>query len=440
MEKVIRKIVEQQNCNNSVEEIENKVFKYTEKIILEEYDFSKFNKEIYTKGKKKRNIYTFEPKSLEDVMSRYLKVKIDKLFNIKYTSRNKVINTLFNTLPLMDDLNDFVVIRADFKSFFESVQTKDVYNKYIKYSSMKRKDKGFFEDYVEAFEFCYAGLCLSNTLTEIICRDFDKNLRARLDEYGIVYCERYVDDILIILNRYIEKDDVIKSIELSIKEVFGTSPVKLHPKKFSYIARRKFEVGQIQEFNFLGYQFSISKKIIKNNKEYFEFQFGITKIKINKYYNRYKNIFIEYKKNNDIELLRQRLKICSTRIVIKRQVEETSYKWLTKGIVSNYNELRFHLDSLDKDTEKFLKEVYYTIMIELKIQIPYFLINSKEEVSIYNIYSSLKRNRSMVFERNIGIKKKDIERWFDKIDENYSAFNKSYDGIVADYFDKINIK
>lgn len=440
MEKVIKKIVEQQNCNNSIEEIENKASKYTEQIILEEYDFSKFKKEIYTKGKKKRNIYTFEPKSIEDVMSRYLKAKIDKLFNIKYISRNKVINTLFNTLPLMNDLNDFVVIRADFKSFFESVQTKDVYNKYIKYSSMKRKDKGFLKDYVEAFEFCYAGLCLSNTLTEIICRDFDENLRARLEEYGIVYCERYVDDILIILNRYIEEDDVIKSIELSIKEVFGTSPVKLHPKKFSYIARRKFEIGQIQEFNFLGYQFSISKNISKKNKEYFEFQFGITKIKINKYYNRYKNIFIEYKKNNDIELLRQRLKICSTRIVIKKQVEETSYKWLTKGVVSNYNELRFHLDSLDKDTEKFLKEVYYTIMIELKIQIPYFLINSKEEVSIYNIYSSLKRNRSMVFERNIGIKKKDIERWFDKIDENYSAFNKSYDDIVADYFDKINIK
>lgn len=432
MEKIIKKIVQQQNYILSDDDIEKLVREYIEKIGNEEYDFSRYKRETFTKGKRKRDIYTFRFKSVEDIMTRYLKIRIDKLFNIKYISRNKIINTLFNTLPVVNDLNDFVIIRADFKSFFESVPTKYVYEKYIKESLLKRYEKRAFREYAEEIKYCYAGLCLSNGLTEIICKDFDRNLRAKLDKYGVVYFERYVDDMLIILNSYISKDDATDLINLAIRDIFQESPVRLHPGKFSYIARRTISTNQ--DFDFLGYKFSL----ILRNKD-INFKYGITDAKIKKYYNRFKQVFIEYKKNKDIELLRQRLKICSTRVIITKQVGREEFKWMTKGVVANYNELRFHLEALDDDTEHFFKEAYFDIMTDLRIKTPYFLVNSNKEPSIYNTYSSLKRNRSTIFENGIGIKKIDLLKWLTKLDPGYIAGSKNYSTIVADYFKIINI-
>lgn len=99
------------------------------------------------------------------------------------------------------NMNDFVIVRADFKSFFDSVKSEYVYEKYILPSIIKREDKQLLEKYVENFKYCYAGLCLSNGMTEIVCKDFDIVLKARLSEYGVFFYERYVDDIGVSLLR-----------------------------------------------------------------------------------------------------------------------------------------------------------------------------------------------------------------------------------------------
>lgn len=39
--------------------------------------------------------------------------------------------------------------------------------------------------HVGNFKYCYAGLCLSNVMAEIVCKDFDMVLKARLSEYGV---------------------------------------------------------------------------------------------------------------------------------------------------------------------------------------------------------------------------------------------------------------
>ncbi|MFW2504576.1 reverse transcriptase domain-containing protein [Clostridium diolis] len=439
MEKIVSKVVQKQNYTLSDDAIKKIVREYIEDIRNEGYDFSKCKKETFTKGKKRRDIYTFRPKSLEDIMTRYLKIRIDKLFTIRYISRNKIMNSLFNTVPVLNDLNDFVIIRADFKSFFESVPTKYAYEKYIQESALKRYEKRAFRKYAEQIRYCYAGLCLSNGLTEIICKDFDKNLRAKLDKYGVVYFERYVDDMLIILNSYISKDNAVAIINSAIKDVFEESPVRLHPHKFSYIARRNISSSSTQDFDFLGYKFSLMLNN-RRKKECIDFKYGISELKIKKYHNRFKQVFIEYKKNQDIELLRQRLKICSTRVIITKQIGREEFKWMTKGVVANYNELRFHLNSLDNDTEHFFKEAYFDIMRELRIKVPYFLVNSNKEPSIYNIHSSLERNRSTIFENGIGIKKNDLLKWITKVNPIYTDGNKNYSTMVVDYFVIINIR
>ena len=101
------------------------------------FDFSSFNRKIYTQQGKKRSIFSYQKLSCEDILCLYLKKQIDLIFHIKYASRSQIMNMLFNILPVVKDMNDFVIVRADFKSFFDSVLIEHVYNNYIHISLIK---------------------------------------------------------------------------------------------------------------------------------------------------------------------------------------------------------------------------------------------------------------------------------------------------------------
>ena len=161
----------------------------------ETFDFSTKVKEVFTQSGKRRVIYHYPKLSVENFICHYLKKRLDKVFKIEYASRSKIINLLFNTIPALKNMNDFVIIRADFKSFFDSVLSRFVYEKYVLPSLLPRGDKDILEKYIDEYKYCYAGLCLSNGMTEIVCRDFDKKLKARLTSYGVFFYERYVDDM-----------------------------------------------------------------------------------------------------------------------------------------------------------------------------------------------------------------------------------------------------
>ena len=189
-------------------------------ILAKTYDFSSYNCEIFTQQNKKRKIYTYPKLSVENVLCHYLKRQIDNIFEIRYASRSRIMNRLFNTLPVMKNMYDFVIIRADFKSFFDSVLSEHVYNEYIRQSLLTRIDKEILEMYIQNFEYCYAGLCLSNGLTEIICREFDNHIMAKLEKYGVFFYERYVDDMIIATNSFLTQDKFMEIMNETIVEVF----------------------------------------------------------------------------------------------------------------------------------------------------------------------------------------------------------------------------
>lgn len=402
------------------------------------YNFSVPQKTVYTQQKKQRIIYSYTKSSHEDILCQYLKIKIDDIFHIKYASRDKIINLLFNILPTISKINDFVIIKADFKSFFDSVLTEHVYNKYILESSLKRFDKELLKQYIKNSKYCYSGLCLSNGFTEIVCRDFDDHLRARLSKYGVFFYERYVDDIILITNRFITQDDFKELAKSTIKEVFGTCPVKLNEEKFSYLSRREFN-GQYV-FSFLGYAF----QLIKNKKDQITFNYGISDNKQKKYKGLIERAILNYKKDNNVELFRQRIKIYSSRIVIAHSSHNARFEWITKGFVENYKELRNREDDLIKSTKDFLCNTYMNLLKEHNIKPFDFIVeypNTKKN-SIYNLYSNITRNRTIIFEEKIGVSKKTLVRWIQKLTPSYhyNPKTKSYYGIVMDYLDMIKIK
>lgn len=409
-------------------------------IQTETYDFSSFSREVYSQSGKKRVIYSFPKLSVENMLSHYLKQQLDRAFHIKYASRSKIINLLFNTLVATKNMNDFVIVRADFKSFFDSVKSEYVYEKYILPSIIKREDKQLLEKYVENFKYCYAGLCLSNGMTEIVCKDFDIVLKARLSEYGVFFYERYVDDMLIMFNNYISENRIKNIIRETIIEVFGSCPVRLSssPGKFSYISRRNLVSSQ--NFNFLGYEFFILKTVNGRGDEIIDFEYGIAEKKRTKYSNMIERAFINYKLTGNDEVFRQQLKIFSSRVVIARQILGSNFDWLTKGVIANYNELQNVCDYLNVDTKTFLSDLFYQLLRKYDIKRPYFLPKrTSNEESIYNLYSNMKRNRSLLFEESIGVPKEVVLEWIRKIDPFYSAYGKDYYRIVVEYLEMIKI-
>lgn len=409
-------------------------------IQTETYDFSSFSREVYSQSGKKRVIYSFPKLSVENMLSHYLKQQLDRAFHIKYASRSKIINLLFNTLVATKNMNDFVIVRADFKSFFDSVKSEYVYEKYILPSIIKREDKQLLEKYVENFKYCYAGLCLSNGMTEIVCKDFDIVLKARLSEYGVFFYERYVDDMLIMFNNYISENRIKNIIRETIIEVFGSCPVRLSssPGKFSYISRRNLVSSQ--NFNFLGYEFFILKTVNGRGDEIIDFEYGIAEKKRTKYSNMIERAFINYKLTGNDEVFRQQLKIFSSRVVIARQILGSNFDWLTKGVIANYNELQNVCDYLNVDTKTFLSDLFYQLLRKYDIKRPYFLPKrTSNEESIYNLYSNMKRNRSLLFEESIGVPKEVVLEWIHKIDPFYSAYGKDYYRIVVEYLEMIKI-
>ena len=411
-------------------------------ICSDKYDFGKFKREVVTQQGKKRAIYSYDKLLTEDILCQYLKKQIDISFKIRYASRSRIMNVLFNILPAIKDMNDFVLIRVDFKSFFDSVLTEHVYDKYIKTSMMRRFDKELIEKYIAQFKFCYAGLCLSNGMTEIVCRDFDERIKARLSKYGGFFYERYVDDILIITNKYISQTNFTNMMNEEILEAFGKCPVKISSAagKSSYIARRS--LAATQKFNFLGYEFQIDYgPVTKNGKteNVIAFTYGIAEKKRRRYKGIVERAVIDYKNTGDIELLRQRLKLYSSRVVIAKKMGSSTFDWLTKGVVANYNELRFHSNELMPDTQRFLRNLYFTLLKTHGIKIPYFMKQSGREESIYNLMSTLKRNRSILFEENIGVSKKTVVGWMKRLEPTYNEKGKDYYRIVLDYLTHIKV-
>lgn len=433
---VIRKI----DYTLTDEEIDGWCEACREAIQNETYDFSVFSREVYSQAGKKRVIYSFPKRSVENMLSHYLKRQLDRAFHIKYASRSKIINLLFNTLVATKNMNDFVIVRADFKSFFDSVKSQYVYDKYILPSIIKREDKQLLEKYVENFKYCYAGLCLSNGMTEIVCKDFDIVLKARLSKYGVFFYERYVDDMLIMFNNYISEDKIRSIIKETIIEVFDSCPVRINsgPGKFSYISRRT--LTQSQSFNFLGYEFFILKTTNGRGEELIEFEYGIAEKKRMKYSNMIERAFINYKLTGNEEVFRQQLKIFSSRVVIARQILGSSFDWLTKGVIANYNELQYFCDYLNADTKNFLEDLFYQLLRKHNLKRPYFLPKkTSNEETIYNLYSNMKRNRTLLFEESIGVPQEVVLEWIQKIDPFYSSYGKDYYRIVVEYLEMIRI-
>ena len=93
------------------------------------YDFNSKESKIITQNNKKRWVYYYEKDTFENIMCSHFSFVLSKKFSIKYNDRTKIIKELINCLQLIKNMNDFTIIRFDFKNYFNSMSSAYIYEK-----------------------------------------------------------------------------------------------------------------------------------------------------------------------------------------------------------------------------------------------------------------------------------------------------------------------
>jgi hypothetical protein len=228
----------------------------------------------------------------EDFLAlKQIQYNLKKSFKVQPSNRNIIINQI---ITILNDDFPKVILRADIKSFYESIChgtlisklnhntilsspskkiIKDVLNKYWKLliaDGLKSED--------EKRIGVPRGIGISAYLAEIYMRDFDNAVRQLED---VSYYARYVDDIVIVftpksrfdtktLEEYTKKIKDILQVRTALEVNFDkTELIDLRPLTSS------ITVPKIHEFTFLGYRFSfkyvitdfiIHGKVVKKTK------------------------------------------------------------------------------------------------------------------------------------------------------------------------------
>lgn len=397
-------------------------------IFSNKIDFNSKTHFVLKQQSKKRFGYMYNKNSFEYILCLYLKKRIDKEFNIKFPNRSKIIRLLFDTLTLLKNMQDFTIYKFDFKNFFNSISSAYVNQIYLLESTLSRAEKHFITQYCSNFKYTFSGLSLSNTLCELVARDFDSILNQKLKDFGIMFYQRYIDDCLIVSNTNIDQSTLEHLINEVITDVFYKNniiekcKVKLNPNKCTYISKRN--LSQPKELKFLGYQVNFEESHKKTKLTY-----GITDEKINKYQMKLNTLVADNAKNNlSNEILRQKIKLfCHRTIYLSTHKNEII--WKNKGIIANYKELQYHLSELIPTTEKFLKDAVKDAFTNNGMQQPYYL---KSNDNSYTLLHTLQKKKSMIFVEHVGYDLHTLRKLAKKVGI-LDADELSYNQILARY-------
>ncbi|NLX75519.1 MAG: hypothetical protein GXZ13_06795 [Synergistaceae bacterium] len=417
----------------------------TEKVLADlgsgNYDFSKYDSLVLKQGKKNRRVMLYKLFSTENILCQYIKQILDRRFKVKYPNRNKAIHTLFDFLKAIKQMSEFTVIKYDFKDYFNSVSASYVFEKYI----LRQMTDHFETDLISAFssqtKYAYAGLNTSNLFSEIIAIKFDEQIREKFSQHGLLFFERYIDDSIIILNQNLEKAVCDEILNEALLEIYYDKSISVTPQcktkfnlgKFRIVTRRSLTATSPSSVDFLGYEFFFKKSL----KDKTEIQCGITAEKRDKYNGQVDEIIADYKQDSNMELLRHRIAAFSSRIVYMSK-KFSSTVWKAKGVINNYGELRFLIDTdlLHDVTKDFLKNMIETAFARNDVSLPYFLIRSTTQRG-YNLLKNMKVNKTILLVEHIGYDKLGLEKLCSQI--GIAVYGKRYGTLVREYLIKTKV-
>lgn len=450
IEKAVKHLIAndaQPYLENEIESICSRVY---QDVMNSAYDFEKSECIILNQGDKKRLVKRFPNLSNESILCQVIKQVLDRDFNIIYPNRNKISKMLFQTLVAVKQMSDFTIYKFDFKDFFNSLSSDYIYRKCLVPSITDRKMGGIIEEFCLKTKYAYAGFQTSNAMAEIIAKRFDEEIKKIYYNQGLVFYERYIDDGLLILNRYIPKDKLEEIFSSVLSDVFFDNDIdsacvcktKYNSTKCNYLSSHSLSQVPGASFNFLGYEFWLKKDLGKTS-----IQYGITNEKMKKYCERLDSIIKLYNDANSAdygneELLRHRILAFSCRTVYMRMIFRSSV-WKVKGFISNYGELRFLLDSpqIHPDTKSFLLDAIENAFKKAGLM-PYFIKGAPNSVAGYNLFHNMKNNKTILLVDKIGYNYDSLVKLCKSIGVSTIDGNgkkRKYSALVRDYLIKIKV-
>lgn len=393
------------------------------------FNFSRpiINHRKIKKDGKIRKVYTVDKMTDEYVIIKFLKKKIDKIFDIKYPNRSEIMPEVFGLIKVVEKMTNYTIYKFDFKNFFETIDAKLVWNKYIKDVFFDKYLKSLLERYISKNRYCYQGISLSNALVELAGKYFDEKIKYIFNQNGLIFYSRYIDDGLLIFNQYVEKTVIVQNVIAVAKEVFGNN-IKLNDTKEKYFTKYVDDNDKI--FTYLGYLFKY-----ENGK----YKFGIASEKLEKYKIDIDKITEAYLNTGDVELFRQRIQFFISRRVYYNVFSSNNKiaKWDVIGITANYNLLRFEIENLEEDTKKFFKEQPYeeikNVLGNNTLKDKLYFLKNDDNIESYCLMNSLKKNKSIVFHPNIGWNMYVLCKKIKKIDRTFIVHSESYRQCVSYY-------
>ena len=322
------------------EEITGNLNKITKSISEGNFDYKKFKKSTF-----KEKIFFSAACYENEFVVRKINDNIRRLYKISQSNRGKIIEQVH---ALLSEDSPKTVIRLDIEKFYESIPKKKILELLYDDPLPSIKTKELINKLLQNEQFkdhtgLPRGLSLSATLAEYYLRDFDNHVN-RMD--GVYYYARYVDDIIIfsfkkpneIRNECIKY--LLENKKLKINR--SKSPLPLEVKCSCYdicncrnnckCARKCKCDDPLTTYNldYLGYKFIFNKSPSINNVVV-----SLADKKIKKIKSRLTNSFLDFIKNDDFNLLNNRVKFLTGNYKIHNSTERN----LNSGIYYNYSKM-----------------------------------------------------------------------------------------------------
>ncbi|WP_350024690.1 antiviral reverse transcriptase Drt3a [Providencia rettgeri] len=301
---------------------------------------------------KNKNVYTTTTLHHKLILRR-CDSSLKRLFNLKMKNRHSIIDEL---TVFLKESPKYSIIRTDIKSFFESISQYHLLKKLENNKTLSHINFNVILHLLNTYNTITAnnvgiprGLEISSSLSEIALLDFDEKI---LRNQNIIYYGRFVDDIIIITDNSLFFNKIHNTI----------SPYNLNinKSKSQLITLNTYsEHSTPVSFNYLGYNFSFpTDHQLSNKKKKKNFRTVVIKIsdnKLKKIKTCISKSFYAFYKNNDFDLLIDRLLFLSTN---RNLISEKSKKKIPTGIYFNYSKIND--TSCLKEIDLFLKKTIFS--------------------------------------------------------------------------------
>jgi len=241
------------------------------------------------------------------------------------------------------------LLKLDIKSFYESIDPGILLGKIKNDLIISKKTVTILQSLfdhkkIKRMNGLPRGISVSATLSELYMREIDKTIRSFS---GVYFYSRFVDDIVIVC--FDNKDEALEELKLLLKQ----NKLFLNDSKQKELKLEGPKNANLGAFSYLGYQFKLERKEIKN-KMLNEISVYIADVKMIKIQNRIVKVFLDYFKNLDFTLLKNRLKFLTGNCAIDKNQNGN----LMVGNFYNYPELTdmSNLIKLDKFLYSLLKK------------------------------------------------------------------------------------